>query len=300
MEKKVSPASTKTEILNAYNDLIKKIQESKNDNPKAEQEMKIRETTVETAAGLNDEKIIGQISSLKISLNSTLDKIEDDISAEYQRLIKIREAIAIEDQRLKEFYQINAGTDSLAAILSAQKEKKAEFEAEMASARREFEEEMKNAKLNRDKDLKLWEEKRKEAEESLKKQRTREEEEYNYNLQLARKKDKDQYEQKKAGLEKELSQKKESFEIEINARELAVASAEKELTELRTKVEKFAFQDLPSAVSIAEIGKIERMQGYSGFCKARFGSYRVGITVEKESVTLQIVMDRKEIYKFFP
>lgn len=71
-------------------------------------------------------------------------------------------------------------------------------------------------------------------------------------------------------------------------------------SETRTRVERFAFEDLPSADSIAQIGKIERMQGYSGFYKARFGSYRVGIKIENDIVTLQLVMDRKEIYNFFP
>lgn len=250
MEKKVTPTSTKSEILNAYNDLLGKIQDSKQDNPKAEQEKKIKETTVAAAAGLTDEKIIGQISSLKLTVNSTLDKIEDDLAAEYQRLLKIREAISIEDQRLKDFYQINAGTDSLAAILAAQKAKKEEFEAEMESKRREFEEELKSGKANRDKEIKLSEEKRKEEEESLKKKRSREEEEYNYNLQLARKKDKDQYEQKKALLDKELTEKRASFEDEINSREQTVAAAEKELTELRTKADKFP-ADLEKAVQAA-------------------------------------------------
>jgi hypothetical protein len=239
MEKKITPTSTKTEILKAYNELLNKTQETKQDNPKAEQEKKIRETTVAEAAGLTDEKIIGQISSLKLTLNSTLDKIEDDLTSEFQRLLKIREAIDIEDQRLKDFYQINAGADSLAAILAAQKEKKEEFEREMTVKKSEFEEQLKTEKLNREKESRLWEEKRKETEDSLKKQRTREEEEYQYNLQLARKKDKDQYEQKKAILDKELIQKRESFESEINAREQAVAAAEKELTELRSKAENF-------------------------------------------------------------
>jgi hypothetical protein len=250
MEKKVTTTSTKTEILNAYNDLLEKIQDSKQDNPKAEQEKKIKETTVSAAAGLTDEKIIGQISSLKLTVNSTLDKIEDDLAAEYQRLLKIREAISIEDQRLKDFYQINAGADSLAAILAAQKVKKEEFETEMENRRREFEEELKSANVNRDKEIKLSEEKRKEEEESLKKKRSREEEEYNYNLQLARKKDKDQYEQKKALLDKELTEKRASFEDEINSREQAVAAAEKELMELRTKADKFP-ADLEKAVQAA-------------------------------------------------
>ena len=250
MEKKVTPTSTKTEILNAYNDLLQKIQESKQDNPKAEQERKIKETTVAVAAGLTDEKIIGQISSLKLTLNSTLDTIEDDLAAEYQRLLKIREAISIEDQRLKDFYQINAGADSLAAILAAQKEKKEEFETGMALKRSEFEEELKSGKLNRDRENKLWEEKRKEDEEALKKKRSREEEEYNYNLQLARKKDKDQYDQKKALLDKELTEKRASFENEINSREQAVAAAEKEIEELKTNAAKFP-SDLEKAVQAA-------------------------------------------------
>lgn len=250
MEKKVTPTSTKTEILKAYNELLNKIQESKQDNPKAEQEKKIREATVEAAAELTDEKIIGQISSLKLNLNSTLDKIEDDLTAEYQKLVKIREAITIEEQRLKDFYQINAGADSLAAILASQKEKKEEFEREMAMRRSEFEEQMKSEKVNRDKETKLWEEKRKEAEESLKKQRSREEEEYQYNLKLARKKDQDLYDQKKAALEKDLIQKKESFETEINAREQSVAAAEQELAVLRAKAENYP-SELEKAVQFA-------------------------------------------------
>jgi len=138
MEKKLTPTSTKSEILNAYNDLFKKIQESKQENPKAEQEKKVKETTVENAAKLTDEEIIGAISALKLSLNSKLDKIEDDLTSERQKLARIREAIAVEDQRLKDLYQINAGADSLAAILAAQKEKKEEFELEMASRKSEL------------------------------------------------------------------------------------------------------------------------------------------------------------------
>ena len=250
MEKKLSPTSTKSEILNAYNDLVKKIQESKQENPKAEQEKKVKETTVENAAKLNDEEIIGAISALKLSLNSKLDKIEDDLTTERQKLAKIREAIAFEDQRLKDLYQINAGADSLAAILAAQKEKKEEFEREMADRKSELEEEINQVKLTHDKETKLWEEKRKEAEEVLKKQRTREEEEYKYNLQLARKKDKDEYEQKKAALEKELIQKMESFESGIKVREQTVVAAEKELAELRARAENFP-SELEKAVQNA-------------------------------------------------
>lgn len=68
----------------------------------------------------------------------------------------------------------------------------------------------------------------------------------------------------------------------------------------RKKIETFAFQELPGAASIGELGKIEKMQGYTGYYKARFGSHRVGLRLENGIVTLVVAMDRKEIYKFFP
>ena len=59
-------------------------EESKQENPKAEQEKKVKETTVENAARLTDEEIIGAIDPMKLSLNSKLDKIEDDLTSERQ------------------------------------------------------------------------------------------------------------------------------------------------------------------------------------------------------------------------
>jgi mRNA interferase RelE/StbE len=69
---------------------------------------------------------------------------------------------------------------------------------------------------------------------------------------------------------------------------------------VRPKIEQFVFEDLTKATSIFELGKIEKMQGYDGFYKARFGDYRVGLMVKDDVVVVATVMHRKEIYKFFP
>ncbi len=69
---------------------------------------------------------------------------------------------------------------------------------------------------------------------------------------------------------------------------------------VRTKIEQFVFEDLAQANSIFELGKIEKMQGYDGFYKVRFGDYRVGLIVKDDAVIVATVMHRKEIYKFFP
>jgi mRNA interferase RelE/StbE len=70
--------------------------------------------------------------------------------------------------------------------------------------------------------------------------------------------------------------------------------------EQRTKIEQFAFEELPSADSVAATGKLERMTGFAGFYKARFGSYRLGARLEAGFLILERVLDRKEIYRKYP
>jgi len=45
---------------------------------------------------------------------------------------------------------------------------------------------------------------------------------------------------------------------------------------------------------------MEKMTGYKNHYKVRFGDYRVGIFKNNNTIELQRVLNRKEIYKFFP
>lgn len=71
-------------------------------------------------------------------------------------------------------------------------------------------------------------------------------------------------------------------------------------SETRVKIEEFVFNELTSVPSISSLGKVEKMQGYHGFYKVRFGNYRVGLAIENEVVIVKTVMHRRDIYKFFP
>ncbi len=68
----------------------------------------------------------------------------------------------------------------------------------------------------------------------------------------------------------------------------------------RAQVEQFVFEDVPQAESVHAVGKIEKLQGYTGYYKARFGNYRVGMKIEGKTVTFERVLNRKEIYRKFP
>ncbi len=69
---------------------------------------------------------------------------------------------------------------------------------------------------------------------------------------------------------------------------------------LRPAIERFAFEELPRADSLESTGKIEKLKGHAAFFRARFGAYRVGLSVTGETVTLERVLNRKEIYRKFP
>lgn len=78
----------------------------------------------------------------------------------------------------------------------------------------------------------------------------------------------------------------------------------KELVEIPKKereiIESFVFNDLSNYSSIQEVGKIEKLKGYDTYYKIRFGNYRIGLKFESNTLTLERVLHRKEIYKFFP
>jgi len=58
---------------------------------------------------------------------------------------------------------------------------------------------------------------------------------------------------------------------------------------------------VPVCHSLADAGNIEKMRGFDSYYKARFGSYRVGMKQESDgTLVVQIVMHRKEIYRYFP
>ncbi len=69
---------------------------------------------------------------------------------------------------------------------------------------------------------------------------------------------------------------------------------------IRKEVEKFSFNDLLLIKKFNELENIGSMTGYPHYYKKRFGDYRLGFHFEKDIITLERVLHRKEIYRFFP
>jgi mRNA interferase RelE/StbE len=68
----------------------------------------------------------------------------------------------------------------------------------------------------------------------------------------------------------------------------------------RSDIESFVFEEIEKLSDIRSINGLEKLTGQKGFYKIRFGDYRVGIEITKTQFILHRVMNRKEIYRFFP
>ena len=229
----VSEKNTKAEILKAYETLLKDIQNAKADVPKQVQEEKQKKETLEKVAGISNEGIVKSITALKSGLNNSLDEILQSLSNEFKKLEEIRAAISLEKKSLEDLYSLSANTDSLAAMLLAQKEKKENFEKEMKEKEEAFTHEIAVKKEQWEIEKTRQKTEEKDYTDALTKYRKREEEEYTYKLKIQRQKEQDEYDSKKLQLEKELTDKKAQFEQEVSSRESNLKNAEAELAELR-------------------------------------------------------------------
>jgi len=68
----------------------------------------------------------------------------------------------------------------------------------------------------------------------------------------------------------------------------------------RISIEKFVFETLVNCKSLNDTNKIEKLRGHENYYKVRFGNYRAGIRIEKDTVILERILHRKEIYRYFP
>jgi hypothetical protein len=269
MAKQVSLTSTKKELLDAYNKMVE--QASKTDTePTQQQLISKKEKAVEEVKGMSSESIIKNIAGLKTSITQSLDMLETQMVGSYKELRKLQDTIQVENDNLKELYDITANAHSLSALITAQKERKENFDKEMENTRLLWE----NEKKHHEKEAK-------EFKELQVKDRKREEEEYLYDLKLKRKKEEDTYNDRKNQLEKELAAKKTTFEKEISDRELKIKESETELAELRKKSSEFPKlleSEILKAVKQAE----EKLKQQFDFEKQLSGTKMTGETILKD------------------
>jgi hypothetical protein len=246
--KKLSTSNTKQEMLDAYSDLLKQMEEKREAEAPPEQKVaeKVAREVVATADSLSDDTIFREINGLKAEVGKMLTTLADQLEQEVGRYDSVKRAIAEKERELAEIYEIQKAASSLAALIEAQNLKKEEFEADMADRKDSLTSEIEEMRSDwqKEKGQRAAEQKEQDAVEARK--RSREKEEYDYALQRERQSVKDAFEKEKAGLEeekerleREIGLRREQTDREFAEREQAIARQEQELADLRARVAAF-------------------------------------------------------------
>jgi hypothetical protein len=233
---------TKTEMIKAYNELLKKLEEkAENSLPekKVEQQKKIEKEVVAKALTYTVESIVRDLADLHLGVGKAFSELSEQLVGEANKLKEIQQAIVVQRANLEELHDIHLAADTLSALVREHEERRQNFEAEMNEREEIFRLEMERKKMDWKKEQEEHELARKEKEAELKKLRQREEEEYQYNLALQRKKEKDAYEEEKKTLLARLEEIRVHQEKTLGEREALIVTREKQLDELTKKVESF-------------------------------------------------------------
>src|SRR5271157_4168089 len=174
--KKVSEKSTKQEMLEAYQALQQQLEEKRAAElaPERRAEEKRTEEAVKAASTIEPEGIDRDIGQLKSEVGKFLASIADRLAAESGKFRNVQKAVESKERELKELYGIEKAAVSLAALLEAQSQKRAEFEAEMGRERQELQAEIELLHAEWDKEKKAHEAEVKERDIVEKKARDRE------------------------------------------------------------------------------------------------------------------------------
>ena len=250
--KRLSEKNTKQEMLEAYQGLVRQLQEKRAAelNPEKRLQEKQAEEAVTVAAGLAPDGVDRALGDLKATIGKSLAEIAERMASEVTRFKSVQKAVESKERDLQELYGIEKAATSLAALIEAQNQKRREFETELGRQKEELGREIETTRAEWEKEKKSHEIELRERDALEKKGRERDKEEYAYSFKREQQAARDKLNDEKAGLEKEILAKRESVAKELADREKAVAAQEKELTELKQKAAAFP-KELESAVAKA-------------------------------------------------
>jgi mRNA interferase RelE/StbE len=79
---------------------------------------------------------------------------------------------------------------------------------------------------------------------------------------------------------------------------------EKDVHKELSKEEKISLAEilitLTACKKLSEIPNCKKLKGFKNAYRIRFNEYRIGFLFENETIKLSRVLDRKDIYKYFP
>lgn len=236
---KKRPAPARQQTLETYAQTVKEVEERREADARPEEklEAKAHRAAVATADALSTEGVVKSIGELRSTIGKTLAQLSDRLEEEVSKYVQIQRAIVAKEAELKEIYDIQKNASTLTALIEAQQKRREEFENELAADKEELTAEVEQTRANWEVEKKLKETEVKERDAVEQKRREREREEYRYGFAREQQLAKDRFADETAKADKALADRVADAERQLTARETAVAEREKELKDLRARVD---------------------------------------------------------------
>lgn len=302
--KKLSTSSTKQEMLDAYNAVLKELKEKEEGELKPEKKLEEKKKVevlkvADSVSSLSVDGIAKEIAGLRADVAKTLGQISDNLEGEADKFRKMTQAVQLKEGELQELYAIEKETVTLAALVEAQQRKRQEFDSRMAQDKEDAQRETEITRRQWDSEKKAREIEAKEWDAAEKKRREREKEEFEYAFKREQRLAKETLQDEKAKLEREMSMRRAELETELATRETAVAAKEQELAELQKKAS-MAPKEMETAVSKAVKEVTERLalegknreelmkkefEGERNVLKSRIESLEATVKEQRDQIT---------------
>lgn len=234
----LTTSNTKQEMLAAYKEVVKQLKEKREAElkPQARAEEKQKQEAVQVADSLSTEGIAREVGNLRSEISKVLIELSDRMEEEIGKYLRLKRAVEVREQELKELAGIEKEALSLAALLEAQREKRERFDSEMAEKKQALEAEIASTRAAWKEEQKAHEAEIQAREAAEKKKRERDAEEYTYNFERQKRLAKEQFEYEKARMERESQMRRQELETDLTTREQALNAKEAELNQLRERV----------------------------------------------------------------
>ncbi len=301
-QRKITFTNTKQEMVAAYNELLKQLQEKSASELKPEVAIEQKKTKeiIEEADSLSVEGVVKNIGQVRLDISGMLGKIAQELEEEVGRYRKVKDAVAIKTKELEEIYGIHKAAQSLAALIEAQDKQRFDFEKEMEERKNAFEHEMKALMLEREEDKKRYDARLKEQQAEDNRLRQREKEDYEYTFKREKQAAWDKFIDEQSKKEKETQIKREATEKQLAERENRIKESEEDLNSLRKKMESFS-KELELAVQKTTKETTEKCQAESRnreeFLKKSFEGERNVLQTRVDSFEILVKEQKEQMLK---
>jgi chromosome segregation ATPase len=260
--KKPNTKSTKAEILQAYEELVKEQETLKTQleksqkqtpvvstekpksepkpEPKAEQKIEVKGTMNQTTSiqqKMNN--TIESLTKIQLGFGSAANELSEQLTTKASKLAEITESVNNEIQQLTQLHNLEISEDILDTLIQTYEDNAKTYQEEYNQRYEVLSQEIVEIKNSWTKEQEEYHRTIKERNENLNRTRQRDAAEYKYDLELQRKLASEEYTQQEKLLYRELEELQKETEKQWTAREKAIADREKEFEELKTKVEAF-------------------------------------------------------------